>query len=246
MLSTVLSVALGFILGALFLAVLAWIAFSFFGFRIIKDPDGAIIPMTPHTRPTPPALSTVVPGSAPPRSANAPLSRLRVELYIENAPGKTPKEIPVPLVFSQRAPEEGLRMAPRTIMAGDLSPHVDGIDIPEGLPPFSRELIESLQPGGCLLIGREGHVGVGLGGFEIMSRVLCEVVVVGGRFHLSAKKGMRDFPVQVKMGKRDPVIMTAATASIMITDGVEIRQVMPRAQGKPPQVSLWYFKLILC
>ena len=197
--------------------------------------------------PSPPAhLGQTIKPKVPQAST---LNRLRIELRSEDG-------LLVKLLYSEGGPGQELLSAPRTALASSMEQAV--IDLAtegSGLPLFTRELINDLEPGGALLVGRAGgHVEVEKG-FAGMSRVLFEVTVKDGRFQVSCKKSVGEIPIQVKVSARPPITQNASSAPQIITGPTEIRQVLPSitppggnglATERKQALSSWYFVLTPC
>lgn len=223
------------VLSALIALIIAAVVFAFLlhnGHIVFVNP----VTGQPQPRPLPPGaavapISRAVPAAAP----STTLGNVRVDLLM---PGGR-----APLLFTADLPVEGLASAPATIMAPDVR-DLDTAMLPEdGLPPFSPGIISGLSPGGCLLVGRQGHVRPNMGGFEVMSRILFEVVIKDGRFYISAKRGMQDAArIQIKMADGS-MTMTSSSEPLMITGPTEVRQEMV---GRTSKHTSWYFRISPC
>lgn len=234
--STVLLVVLGFVLGALSLAFIFWVAYAFLGFRIVQVNLGAGVASSPAPRPPVPpvAISSVIPKSAPaPGVPN--LSRLQIDLYAGSSR--------VPLIYTPELPPEQLAGARPTMMDVGVSNYDRGAEAPvDPLAPFS---LRNIDDAGTIMVGRGGHVRPDLPGFDVMPRILFEVSVRDGAFVVTARKSMQDAGVlQVKAGKESPKRVPSQNLNLRVGGVLEIRQEIPNFGG--PKPSTWYFKISLC
>lgn len=243
MLSTILSVALGFILGVLVLALVAWFAFSRLGFRIVQGNIGTILPTPPQYKPpapraqtSAPPLSRSVPRTVPSRSGSSPLSRLRVDLFI----GKDR----IPLVYTLELPVAQLATARPTMSDASIGSYDRGGELPvDPIDPFTLDDVMAVK---TIMVGREGHVRPELLGFGMMPRILFEITVRDQTsFIITARKDVKDHGMlQVKVGTGEPKSMKSQELNLRVSGVTEIRQEEPSYRG--PKISTWHFKISLC